>query len=81
MLPAPMESWRDHFETIGAGGGETSNSMQSAQRQTALVERWPFEEVEQVRVRVCNARCRGKRLSLLQGIRISGGGPLRRQGR
>ena len=39
MLPAPMESWRDRFETIGACGGETSNSMQFAQRQTALVER------------------------------------------
>jgi hypothetical protein len=49
MLPAPVESLRDRFETIGADGGEMSNSVQSAQRQTALAKLKPFEEVERIR--------------------------------
>jgi hypothetical protein len=49
MLPAPMESSRGRFETIEADGGETSKFALSAQRQTALAELRPFEEVEWVR--------------------------------
>jgi hypothetical protein len=49
MLLAPMESLKGRFETIGADGGETSNSVQSAQKQIALAKLKPFEEVERIR--------------------------------
>ena len=65
-----MESLRHRFETIAADGGETSNSMQSAQRQTALAEPWPSEEVGRVEGRACGARCRGGK----KRTGISGGG-------
>lgn len=49
MLPAPMESLRDRFETIGADGGGTSMFVQSVRRQTAPVKLLASEEVGWVR--------------------------------
>jgi hypothetical protein len=48
MLPAPMASSQDRFETVGGDSGETSNFVQSAQRQIALADSKPSEEIEWV---------------------------------
>ena len=49
MLPRPMAALWHRFETVGGDGVEMSNSVQSAQRQSALAGPRPFEEVERFR--------------------------------
>jgi hypothetical protein len=48
MLPAPVVFSQGRFETIGGDGGEMSNFAQSAQRQIALADSKPSEEIEWV---------------------------------
>ena len=48
MQLTPGEFSRGRFETGGADGGETCSSVQSARRQTGLVDSKPYEQVEEV---------------------------------